>query len=447
MTNIKRQMKLAKTPVFALVDCNNFFVSCERVFRPDLKTKPVAVLSNNDGVVVARSNEVKAMGVPMATPHFKVKDILKKNGTKLFSANFALYGDFSRRIVEILEGEAPYVEVYSVDESFLEVSSLLIDDYQKWGQELAAKVERWTGIPVSIGVGSSKTLAKAAAEYAKKHPQTQGAFSVVQGQSLEPLKTARSTYRECLEWLPVEDVWGIGRALGPKLRARGVKTAYDLIRVSEEWALDTMTIRGLKTIRELKGESSIPLESGRKNSQQKSISSTRSFGKTVRAQYELESAIANFAAKIASRLRRKGQVAAEVVVFLRSGLKATEQHNPSINIKLPFATSDTAILTAATVEGLGKIIKQGQGYKRAGLVVHKLLPEGSSQMPIIDTPTELDMNKSDKLMNVMDEINKRWGKGSLLTARESSGRADWKSRQEKKSPAYTTSWMEMPVIK
>lgn len=445
MTNAKRKLKPAKTPVFALVDCNNFFASCERVFRPDLKEKPVAVLSNNDGVIVARSNEVKAMGVPMATPHFKVKDVLEKNGVKLFSANFGLYGDFSRRIVEVLEAEAPYVEVYSVDESFLEVSSLLIEDYQKWGQDLAAKVERWTGIPVSIGIGSSKTLAKAASEYAKKHPQTHGAFSVLQGSTLQT--TEESAYEKALKWLPVEGVWGVGRALGPKLRTRGVKTAYDLTQISEDWALETMTVRGLKTVRELKGESSIPLESGRRDSQQKSISSTRSFGKTVRAQHELESAIASFAAKIASRLRRKSQVAAEVVVFLRSGRKATEQHNPSINIKLPFATSDTAMLTAITAKGLGQIIKQGHGYKRAGLVAHKLLPEGSSQLPIINTPTEVDMYKSDKLMNVMDEINKRWGKGSLLTARESSGRVDWKSRQEKKSPAYTTSWVEIPIIK
>lgn len=437
-------MTSAKTPVFALVDCNNFFASCERVFRPDLKTEPVAVLSNNDGVVVARSNEVKAMGVPMATPHFKVKDILEKNGTKLFSANFALYGDFSRRIVEILETEAPYVEVYSVDESFLEVSSLLIDDYQEWGQKLASKVERWTGIPVSIGIGSSKTLAKAASEYAKKHPSTKGAFSVVQGLSLETGE--KTPYQECLEWLPVEDVWGVGRTLGPKLRDRGVKTAYDLTQVSEDWALDTMTIRGLKSIRELKGESNIPLESGQKNSQQKSISSTRSFGKTVRAQYELESAVASFAAKIATSLRRKDQVASELVVFLRSGLKASSQHNPSINVKLSLATSDTAVLTAVSVEGLNQIIKQGHGYKRSGIVVHKLLPASSAQLPLVNTPTQESMQKSDKLMNVLDDINKRWGKGTLLTARETSGRTDWKSKREKKSPAYTTSWVEIPTV-
>ncbi len=438
-------MTKSKQPVFALVDCNNFFVSCERVFRPDLKTKPVAVLSNNDGVIVARSNEVKAMGVPMATPHFKVKGILESHGTKLFSANFALYGDFSRRIVEILETEAPYVEVYSVDESFLEVSSLLIEDYQKWGQDLSARVEKWTGIPVSVGIGPSKTLAKAASEYAKKHPKTEGAFSVVQGQSLET--TEAEAYKKCLKWLPVEDIWGVGRALGPKLRARGVKTAYDLTKVSEDWILDTMTIRGLKTVRELKGESSIPLELGQNNSQQKSISSTRSFGKTVRAPHELESAIASFAAKIASSLRRKSQVAAEVVVFLRSGPRAKEQHNPSINIRLPLATSDTAVLTAVTVEGLGQIIKQGQGYKRAGLVAYKLLPDESVQLPILDTPTELGILKSDKLMNVLDEINKQWGKGALVTARETSGRTNWKSKQEKKSPAFTTSWMEVPVVR
>jgi len=177
-----------KPPVFVLVDCDNFFVSCERVFRPDLIGKPVAVLSNNDGVVVARSNEVKTMNIPMAIPYFKVKDILQKNGTEIFSANFALYGDFSRRVVEILANETPYVEVYSVDESFLEVSSLEIDDYQKWGQKLSSKIEKWTGIPVSVGIGPTKTLAKAASEYVKKHPENKGALSVLQGQTPETIK-------------------------------------------------------------------------------------------------------------------------------------------------------------------------------------------------------------------------------------------------------------------
>lgn len=424
------------TPIFALVDCNNFFASCERVFRPDLKEKPLAVLSNNDGVIVARSNEVKAMNVPMATSLFKVKDVLEKQGTKLFSANFALYGDFSRRVVEILESETPYIEVYSVDESFLEVGSLLVNDYHLWGQNLAAKVEKWTGVPVSVGVGPSKTLAKAASEYAKKHPEVKGAFSVIE-------KTDRT---ECLDWLPVEDVWGIGRRQAPKLRDRGIKTASDLAKISEKWALEIMTIRGLKTVKELNGESNLPLETGGKNTQQKSISSTRSFGKTVRAPYELESAVASFAAKISQSLRNKGQVASELMIFLRSGANATDQHNPSINVKLPFATSDTGVLTAAAVEGLDKIIKQGQGYKRAGIFVHKLLPAEAAQLPLVNTPSEESMNGSDRLMKTLDEINRRWGKGTLLTARESSGRSHWQSKKEKKSPAYTTSWLDIPVV-
>lgn len=428
---------MAKKPVFALVDCNNFFASCERVFRPDLKSEPVAVLSNNDGVVVARSNEVKKMGVPMATPVFKVKKLLENQGAHMFSANFVMYGDFSRRVVEVLENETPHIEVYSVDESFLEVGPLLIDDYQKWAQELAEKVERWTGIPVSVGVGPSKTLAKAAAEYAKKHTEEKGGFSVVD-------QKART---EVLKWLPVEDVWGIGRRLAPKLKDRGVRTAYDLTEVSEDWTLKTMGILRLKTIKELQGESNIPIEYGGKDVGQKSISSTRTFGKRVRANYEIESAVASFAAKIAQRLRRKGQVASEFVVFLRSGIKATEQHNPSINVKLSFATSDTGVLTAAAVEAVNKIIKSGHGYKKGGIYAHHLLPAIAAQLPLEDTPSESNMSKSDQLMKAVDDINKRWGKGTLLTARESSGRTDWKSKREKKSPAYTTSWVEIPTIR
>ncbi len=235
--------------------------------------------------------------------------------------------------------------------------------------------------------------------------------------------------------------------MAPKLKDRGVRTAYDLTEVSEDWALKTMGILRLKTIKELQGESNIPIEYGGKDVGQKSISSTRTFGKRVRTRHELESAVASFAAKIAQRLRRKDQVASEFVVFLRSGIKAVEQHNPSLNVKLDFATSDTGVLTAAATEAVNKIVKEGHSYKKGGIYAHHLLPAAAAQLPIENTPSELDMTKSDQLMKAMDDINKRWGKGTLITARESSGRTDWKSKREKKSPAYTTLWVEIPSIR
>src|SRR6266498_1461283 len=278
--------------IFVLVDCNNFFVSCERIFRPDLWDKPVAVLSNNDACIVARSNEVKAMGVPMGAPLFKVEHLMKGKDVTLFSGNFRLYGDFSQRVVRILAQMAPEIEVYSVDESFLEISSLPIDDYQGWAAKLYETIYRWTGIPVSIGVAPSKTLAKAASEFAKQNPETEGVWY------LPPEDDEKR--EQLLRWLSVKDVWGIGWRSAPKLMQRGISTAYDLSKVSEKWARQQLSIRGLKTVKELNGESCLPLE--HEVEPQQSIARTRSFGYNVRDYYQLEGAIATFAAQAAVKV-------------------------------------------------------------------------------------------------------------------------------------------------
>ena len=421
-----------KKPIFALVDCNNFFVSCERVFRPDLWNKPVAVLSNNDACIVARSNEVKAMGVPMGAPLFKVDHLMKGKGVTLFSGNFRLYGDFSQRVVAILMRAAPSIEVYSVDESFLEISSLLIDDHKRWAEDLRARILQWTGIPVSIGVAPTKTLAKAASEYAKMTPGSSGAF-VVTDDNREDL----------LRWLPIRDVWGVGRALGPKLLQRGVSTAHDLTQVSEAWAMQQMSIRGLKTVKELKGESCLPLED--EVEPQQSIARTRSFGHNVRDYYQLEGAVATFAAQAAVKLRAQRQVASAVMVFVRTPQNFEGGRGSSTVVRLEQPTADTGELITAALEGLQVIHDPDFAYKRAGVALVGLNGQGAWQLSLLRNGAQID--KKIALMQSVDRINAKYNTRLVRHGSEHVSRTGWHSKHKLRSPAYTTAWTDLPVIR
>jgi DNA polymerase V len=421
-----------RPPVFVLVDCNNFFVSCERVFRPDLWDKPVAVLSNNDGCIVARSNEVKALGVPMGVPYFEVRDVLKKANATMFSGNFSLYGDFSQRVVQILQEASPDIEVYSVDESFLEVSHLVIKDFTAWGRELSAKIKQYTGIPVSVGIASNKTLAKAAADFVKKHPEVQGAFSVAGDDQKR---------EELLVWLQLQDIWGVGRQTAPKLRARGIKNAYELSQVSDNWAQDQLTIRGLKMVRELRGESCYPLE---KNGEpQQSIARTRSFGHNVRNYYELEGAVATFAASAAAKLRKQGEVATAVMTFVRTSKHAEIQRGMSQAVRLHPPSSDTGTLIAAALDGLQQIYDPDFGYKKAGVVLLGLTTV--QQLSFASDPTKID--RSTNLMKVIDGLNKHYNTRLVRHASEHPELQTWRSKQELRSPAYTTNWHQLRKVK
>ena len=421
-----------KKPIFALVDCNNFFVSCERVFRPDLWNKPVAVLSNNDACIVARSNEVKEMGVPMGAPLFQVKHLIKGNGVTLFSANFRLYGDFSQRVVRILERAAPEIEVYSVDESFLEISSLPTDDYAAWARQLRAQIFQWTGIPASIGVAPSKTLAKAASEFAKKTPETGGVAIVSTDGERENL----------LRWLPVKDVWGVGRALAPKLLARGVSTAYDLTRVSERWAEQQMSIRGLKTVRELKGESCLPIEI--EVEPQQMIARTRSFGHNVRDYYLLEGAVATFTAQAAVKLRTQKSVATGVMVFLRTP-HGFEARGGSTVVKLVQPSADTGTLIAAALQGLQRIHDSDFAYRRAGVTLVGLTSQQDWQLSLLEGGA--DTEKQMSLMRSVDRLHTKHNSRLVRYASEHQQMTGWHSKHQRRSPAYTTSWVDLPRVK
>lgn len=423
-----------RRPVFALVDCNNFFVSCERVFRPDLWRKPVAVLSNNDGCIVARSNEVKALGVPMGVPVFKVRDTLEANSVTLFSGNFSLYGDFSQRVVGLLQAACPVVEVYSVDESFLDVSTLDIADYEQWARELGQKILQWTGIPVSIGVAPTKTLAKAAAEFAKKNSSLNGAYSVI-----DPVRR-----EQLLEWLAVGDIWGVGRRSVPKLRQVGIATANQLVKASDGWVQSTLSIRGLKTVKELRGEPCFEVDIAEEP--QQSIARTRMFGHIVRSYHELEGAIATFAAQAAVRLRSQQEVAGSVAVFVRTAKQYADRTYKGTVVPLAQPSADTGAVIEAALQGLQRIYDPELGYKKGGVVLMNLKPADAQQLSWLgDAPSRLDQQTD--LMRAVDQLNKKFGVRMVRHASEHPERTQWHSRHDRRSPGYTTSWHGLRAVR
>lgn len=416
---------------YALVDCNNFFVSCERIFRPDLELRPVAVLSNNDGCVVARSNEVKALGVPMGVPLFKIKPTVRDNGVELFSANFELYGDISQRIVQVLRTVTPRVEVYSIDESFLEVEQLHVKDWAAWARELRERVWREIGVPVSIGLGPTKTLAKVASTYAKTHGD---GVSVVDSEA---------TRRQLLGDLPVEEVWGIGWRTAPKLSEAGISTALSLAEAPDGWLRQQFSITGLKTIDELRG---IPrLSFGDKSEQRKTIVRSRSFGHRVRDYYQLESAVATFAARAAAKLRAQGSVCGGVVTSISTGSHAAQVRRASHKVTLAEMTADTGHLIAAALEGLMRIYDDGFAYQKAGVEFVDIVDESAWQLALLDP--DINRQGRQRLMSEMDRLNKKFGAGTLWHASEKAANQSWQSKRERRSPRYTTQLSELPVLK
>lgn len=417
--------------LYALVDCNNFFVSCERVFRPDLAKKPVAVLSNNDGCVVARSNEVKALAIPMGVPLFKVRDIVRANDVQLFSANFELYGDMSQRIVELLRQETPLIEVYSIDECFIDLSDLPIQDVHAWAVRVRKRVWREVGIPVSVGIAPTKTLAKAASFYAKTHGD--GTHVVEDG-------VAR---RKLLSELPVGEVWGIGRRLGPKLLEKGISNALQLTDASDKWLEQQFTITGMRTVDELRGRMRIAF--GDKRDQRATIMRSRSFGHRVRDYFQLESAVATFASQAAARLRAQGSVCTGVITFITTGIRPEEQrHHASQFVSLSEASADSGQLIMKALEGLAAIYDPDFAYQKAGVTLVGITDIASWQLSL--TSNEIHREKKVALMQEVDKLNARYGRGTVWQGTEARSNATWQSKSERRSPRYTTRLNELPKL-
>ncbi|HSW99176.1 MAG TPA: Y-family DNA polymerase [Candidatus Saccharimonadales bacterium] len=425
---LERRMK-----TYALIDCNNFFASCERLFRPELENRPVAVLSSNDGCVVARSNEAKALGIPMGAPAFQWREVFQRHNVTLFSANFAVYGDISKRITALLTTITPRIEVYSVDESFLDITSLDIADYAAWGKMVRAAVQKNIGVPVSIGIAPTKTLAKLASDIGKKQPEYGGVFSFV-GLPEEARRTA-------LNSVPVGDVWGVGWRLAPKLKAEGVNTALKLSELRPQHAQQLMGVHGRQMASELNGTACYVLT--REQTAAQSIMRSRTFGEDTSEAHVLESAIATLTAQAAFKLRREGLLAKRIGFFTN-----TNRHKPGYRrwvreIKLLQPANDTGEAIAALVAELGQAFQPGQKYHRLGVFLYDLVPEDALQTDILGQVSVAGHNRRAARMAALDAINQKHGKGKLYYAAEGLG-ASWQPKHSIRSPRYLSDWDELP---
>jgi len=419
----------------ALVDCNNFYVSCERVFNPRLEGKPVVVLSNNDGCAVARSNEVKALGIKMGEPWFKMKDVALKHGIIALSSNFSLYGDMSARVMSILSDFSPNQEIYSIDECFLDLNGFDPNTLMDYGQKIRQTVKQGTGIPVCVGMADTKTLAKLANHCAKKG--LAGSNGVCNFGSMDEQQLSA-----LFSGIPVGEVWGIGRRITAKLNEMGINSIQDLRSSDPEYIRQQFSVVVERTAKELNGIHCIELEDSTQPRQQIMVS--RSFGNEVSQLADLSESISYYATLAAEKLRHDGSVASSLCVFVRTNPFKDEvpQYSRSMIVPLLRPTDDTFKLVHASLQGLKHIYKNGYGYKKSGVLLMGLQPKGSIQACLFDETQ--DQAKSDSMMQVMDAINRKMGKGSVTVA--SSGvRPRWAMRREKKSPSYTTEWGELPM--
>lgn len=415
--------------LFALVDCNNFYASCERVFQPHLNNQPIIVLSNNDGVVIARSKEAKQLGIGMGQPFFQIKELVQRSGVHVFSPNFSLYGDLSRRVMKTLEYFHDDIEMYSIDEAFIRFDVIGKSDLRHHAHDIRQTVFRWTGIPVSIGIGPTKTLAKAANELAKKDPSHQGVLDL----------STVSIFTPYLDQLPIEDVWGIGRAFSKKLRGLGIAAAAQFAALPDSWVAKNLGTPGMRTVQELRGKP--VLTSSTTTSTPKSIISSRSFGVGVQTIDQLMAALNRYASRAAEKLRADQCTTTHVTTYISSGRhNQNEYYNNSHTIRLHQATDYTPHLTAAARQALQKIFKPGITYKKAGIILTGLQSGHSQQRLFSDQKT----NRHQAVNKALDWINQRWGKHTLHYATEDMSAA-WHQRRGRVSPISTTDWRYVPT--
>ncbi len=420
--------------VFAIVDCNNFYVSCERVFNPALNGKPVIVLSNNDGCAVARSNEVKKLGIGMGSPVFKQKDTIEKHGIHVFSSNYALYGDMSRRVVQVLSEFSQDLEVYSIDESFLDISRVRPDRRTAFGRTLMATVKKFTGIPVSVGMARTKTLSKIAVRLAKKSAKADGVLDL----------TDPRHHDRALELTPVDDVWGVGWRYAKFLKVYGIANARQLRDADRTFIRKKMGVNGTRLIDELKGVSCYPLD--RNPSQKKNITVSRSFGHAVTNLDGLREAVTSYAARGAEKLRREKLTAGLVTVFIMTDrFKPESFYYNTKTLRLAAPTSNSPEIIGAALAGLAEILRPDSLYKKAGIYLTELGPASMVQTVLFDP---VDRERSARLMASLDAINTAMGKNTLTYASAGlSPSRPWHGMFNHRSPAWTTRWDQLPRVK
>ncbi len=418
--------------MFALADCNNFFVSCERVFRPDLARRAVVVLSNNDGCVVSRSNEAKQLGIKMGEPLFRIHHLVESGEVVAFSGNMELYGDMSARVRSVLQESAPAIEVYSIDEAFLDLRGVEGVDFDLFAKELSARCYKFTSIPISVGVAPTKTLAKIASKLCKSYPKLRGGCYMYRPEDIEKV----------LRKFPIEDVWGIGRRGAPKLLRRGVVTAYDFTQMSEDAVLSLFGVTGHRTWRELRGEACIEFEDTEELRQ--SITVSRSFAKEIYDRNELCEQIANFASAVATKLRKQHSVASEFTVFAATNRfrEGEVQGVDSMVVSMVDPTADERVVVHRAVRAMHEIFRRGRGYKKAGVIATKIIASEGVVPSLFEDREENERER--RITEAIDIINNNFGRGKIRLAVQGSG--DIKSLHKRRSPRYTTVWSEIPKV-
>lgn len=418
--------------MYALVDCNNFYASCERVFNPNLQHKPIAILSNNDGCVISRSDEAKALNLPMGAPIFKWESFCKANNIQVLSSNYPLYGDMSQRVMSILQDFTPDIEVYSIDEAFLEFKGFEKYNLNDYGSIIRQRILKWTGIPTSVGIAPTKALSKVANKIARKFPnQTNGVYVI----------DSEEKRIKALKWMKVEDVWGIGRGFYKRLQARGCTKAYDFTLLPDDWVRKNFSITGWKLKKDLEGISKIKLD---EVEIKRAIATTRSFEYTYSDLNNIKERISTFATICAEKLRKQGSSCHVIYVMLSSDRhkKDLEQHRANRVISLAYPTDSTLVISQAAVHAVTEIFKTGIKYKRAGVIVMGLVPTDKQQLQLFDNENP----KHKPLMHAIDGINKKYAGYKIKLGNQDLKRT-WKMRQERLSPRYTTNIKDIIVVK
>jgi DNA polymerase V len=412
--------------MLALVDCNSFYASCERVFQPKLAKRPVVVLSNNDGMVIAKSPEAKALGFDLGLPYFQIKDKLKEHGVAVFSSNYTLYGDMSQRVIATLRELTSDIEVYSIDEVFADLQGFLHRDLLEYAHEMRDTVKKWTGLPVSIGIAPSKTLTKVANKIAKKG---QGAILLDTGEKID----------QALADFPIQDIWGIGHRRAAMLWKRGIRTARQLRDLPDAWVRKKMTITGLRLVHELRGIPCIPLEEV--PPAKKQIICSRSFGYFITELKDMEQAMTYYASRAAERMREQGLVTSDIMVFFETSRFSGPLYAPARVEHLPRQTDYTPDIIRAALTATRRIFREGFRYRKGGVMLMELSPLKQRQYDLLSPRNEV---RQERMMQALDAVNRKYGSNSAFFA-AAGIRREWQMMRQLKSPHYTTRWDELPV--
>jgi DNA polymerase V len=420
--------------MYALVDCNNFYASCERVFQPKLNGKPIVILSNNDGCIISRSDEAKALGIPMGAPEFKVRQELKEKNIHVFSSNYALYGDLSNRVMTILEGFTPHVEPYSIDEAFMSFDGVTVPDFFDYGLQMKTRIHKWLSIPVSIGFADTKALSKVANKIARKFPEkTKGVYVI----------DSEEKRIKALKWTKIEDVWGIGYRLQKKVKIQNIKTAFDFIQPQHQnWIKREMGVVGLRLKSELEGKSVLTLDNPLED--KKSIAITRSFKKKLSNLDDIKERVSTFASVCAEKLRKQNSCCQSVIVLL---VKDQHQNRDkryyfSQMETLPFSSNSSLTISAVAVRLLEKLYEPEEAYLKTGVIVTQISAENQKQFKLF----EEENPKHQKLMKVIDNFHKKTGERKIRLGNQDLQHT-WKMKQDHLSPKYTTDIKEILEIK